>query len=209
MRVDPWRWTDAIVTVAACAIGLAGVVILMPQPLPSVIRPSGMAFPAYMGEVDPRMFHPAASSTGAPAVSAERGSDRRAGPQTDVRYALSRPATVFWASAGWSGGLPFVGSQPPTASHGGAAPGPGGAPPPSPGIRPSPVPSPTPTASPTSQPAPRTSSPMPPDTETSSPPPNDSSSPPSESPSPTDTSTASPTEETSTESPSPEDSSDD
>jgi hypothetical protein len=207
MRVERWRLNDAIVTVAACSLGLAFVAIVVPQPLPSVLRPSGMAFPAYIG-VDPR----ASRSVVSPAPSpTEASPNSRTRSRPDVRYALSGPATEFWALTAWSGGLQLPGSHQPIASHGGPAPAPGHGT--SPGGGPSPVPSPVPTASPTQRPVLTTTSPAPtPPTETSSPPPptdsppppSETSPPPTEDPSPTDPPTDTPPPETSTEPPPPE-----
>jgi hypothetical protein len=211
MRVERWRLNDAIVTVAACSLGLAFVAIVVPQPLPSVLRPSGMAFPAYIG-VDPRVSRSVASPAPSPT---EASPNSRTRSRPDVRYALSGPATEFWALTAWSGGLQLPGSHQPIASHGGPAPAPGHgtSPPPGSGGGPSPVPSPVPTASPTQRPVLTTTSPAPtPPTETSSPPPptdsppppSETSPPPTEDPSPTDSPTDTPPPETSTEPPPPE-----
>jgi hypothetical protein len=187
MRVERWRLNDAIVTVAACSLGLAFVAIVVPQPLPSVLRPSGMAFPAYIG-VDPRASRSVASPAPSPT---EASPNSRTRSRPDVRYALSGPATEFWALTAWSGGLQLPGSHQPIASHGGPAPAPGHgtSPPPGSGGGPSPVPSPVPTASPTQRPAPRTSSAPPPTATETPPPPSDSPPPPTESsPPPTESS---------------------
>jgi hypothetical protein len=206
MRLDRWRLTDAVVTVAACSVGLAFVAIVVPQPLPPVLTPSGMAFPAYIG-MDPRALRPVTSPSELPT---DVSSKKRAGSRPDDRNALSRPETMFWAMTNWSLSSHLAVSQQTTGSHGGPAPAPGHgtSPPPGSGTEPSPVPAPQPTTSPTQRPAPTSSSPSPTATETSPPPPTDSSPPPTDSPSPPETTTdPPPPEETSTPPPPPTDSS--